>query len=60
MDTGELRSFCNQILTLCDYVDYMKKLHDCNDCGKKNSCEMGVKPGEMTRINCFFWSEVQE
>lgn len=55
METKEIRSFCNQILSICDYMDYMETLHDCNDCKKKHNCEIGVKPGEQVRINCFFW-----
>ena len=57
METKEIRSFCNQILTMCDYIEYMSKQHDCNDCGKKDSCEMCPKPGQQVRTNCFFWSE---
>lgn len=57
MDTTEIRSLCNQILTMCDYVDYMSKLHDCNDCGKKKTCIICPTAGQQTRINCHEWVE---
>lgn len=60
MNTDEIRKFCNRVQTMCDYMDYMKTLHDCNDCAKKNSCEMCPKLGQQVRINCFFWSAENE
>lgn len=55
MDTTILRSLCNQVITMCDYLDYMTKLHDCNDCGARRTCEHCPKPGAQVRTNCFLW-----
>lgn len=55
MDTSLIRSFCNDVLKMCDYVDYMSKLHDCNDCKSKKDCPYAPKLGEQVRINCFGW-----
>ncbi len=55
MNMDDIRSMCNQILSMCDYVDYMKTLHDCNDCGIKDSCPNCPMPGQQVRINCADW-----
>lgn len=33
----------------------ISKLHNCNDCGKRNGCEFAPRPGEICRINCYMW-----
>ena len=33
----------------------IKACHDCNDCGKMDSCEYSPRLGETTRINCPLW-----
>lgn len=39
------------------YAEDIMKLPDCNNCGKKRTCEHVPRPGEHVRINCFLWEE---
>ena len=39
------------------YMERISALHDCNDCARKQDCQMCPRCGEQTRINCFFWTE---
>lgn len=34
----------------------ISKLHDCNDCGRKNNCSIRPAYGKYCRINCHAWT----
>ena len=42
----------------CGYKSYYAQVaaqNDCNDCGKKNTCQYVPRPGGIVRINCPLW-----
>ena len=44
----------------CDFKRFTRrinKLPDCNDCGRKKSCEYAPRLGKQVRINCPLWGE---
>lgn len=54
-DTGEC--------CICGYKihsEAVSKLPECNDCGKKRTCQHVPRLGAYTRINCFLWEPETE
>ena len=39
------------------FTEMIGKLNNCNDCGKKNTCEHRPEWGQTVRYNCFEWEE---
>ena len=37
------------------YSERASKLHDCNDCGRKNNCLIRPGYGKYCRINYYYW-----
>lgn len=51
------------IISICDYARLgynVSTYNDCNNCGKRMSCEYMPKLGQITRINCPLWREAEE
>lgn len=56
--TGEIGECC-----ICGYKAHslmVRRLHDCNDCGKKRTCEHVPRLGADVRINCHLWEKEAE
>lgn len=41
------------------FFDDITNSHDCNDCSKTKICRYVPKWGELVRINCPLWGEVE-
>ena len=53
----QLRHALFRLIDAIDFLERIKNLHDCNDCGAKNKCEYMPRYGDYTRINCPLWEE---
>lgn len=55
MTDYEISKLLHHMADALQLADRVSKQHNCNDCGKKGTCEHMPKLGETARINCPLW-----
>lgn len=57
MTDYEIAQLLHHIADAIQLADRVSKQHNCNDCGKKKSCEYVPQCGDPVRINCPLWEK---
>lgn len=55
MTDYEISKLLHHMADALQPADMVSKQNNCNDCGKKGTCEHMPKWGEPVRINCPLW-----
>ena len=55
-----LNALCDKIKSAVNIADLIATLTNCNNCGKRESCEYIPTEGDTVRLNCPLWEEIKE